>query len=76
MRIGSRILDLESLTPADLSKVIQTARAIRDRKLLAEELQNRFNELFQEAKENGFDFVDCSTGQILNPDDYELYDNR
>ena len=76
MRIGMKIIDLESLSVEDLTAVITTARAIRERKRKAEELVNRLRSVVEDAREAGFDFVDKSCGCILNPDDFELYDNQ
>lgn len=76
MRIGMKIIDIENLSVDDLTAVIDTARAIRERKRKAAALVSRLHSVVEDAREAGFDFVDKSCGFILNPNDFELYDNK
>ena len=76
MRIGMKIIDIENLSVEDLTAVIVTARAIRERKRKAEALVNRLHSVVEDAREAGFDFVDKSCGFIFNPNDFALYANQ
>lgn len=76
MRIGRTIIDLDSLNVEDLTAVIDEARKIRARKQKAISLLKRMNELLNEAKEEGFDFIDKDFGNVLTDHDFEMYDNQ
>ena len=76
MRIGRTIIDLDSLTTEDLTMVINEARRIRKRKEQLEEYKLRMHTLLTEAKEAGFDFIDKDFGNVVRPEDLELYDNH
>lgn len=53
----------------DMDTIIREMRKIRARKLKAEELNSRMNDLLAEAKENNFIFINEYTGQVL-PQEY------
>lgn len=76
MRIGRTIIDLDSLTTEDLTMVIEEAYRIRKRKQQIEEYKLRMHALLTEAKEAGFDFIDKDFGNVVRPEDLELYDNH
>lgn len=69
MRIGRTIIDTDNMTTDELTIIIRELRDIRARKLKADELNNRMNELLAEAKENNFIFINDYTGQVL-PQEY------
>ena len=69
MRIGRTIIDTDDMSAEDLKVIINELRAVRARKLKAEELNSRMNELLAEAKENNFIFINDYTGQVL-PQEY------
>jgi spore germination protein YaaH len=60
----------------DMDTIIRELRAIRARKLKAEELKNRMLDLIADAKEHGFTFIDKDFGQVWTGNDVELYDER
>ncbi len=76
MRIGRMIIDTDNMSIEDMTTVIREMRAIRARKLKAEELKNRMLELIADAKQNGFTFIDKDFGQVWTGNDVELYDER
>lgn len=76
MRIGRTIIDIESLSIEDCTTIIHELRAVRERKRKAEELKRRMNELLDEAKAEGFVFLDKDFGQVWTNSDVELYDER
>ena len=69
MRIGRTVIDIDNMSAEDLKVVINELRTVRARKLKAEELNSRMNELLAEAKENNFIFINDYTGQVL-PQEY------
>lgn len=69
MRIGRTIIDTDNMSADELAIIIRELRDIRARKLKADELNNRMNELLAEAKENNFIFINDYTGQVL-PQEY------
>jgi spore germination protein YaaH len=60
----------------DMDTIIRELRAIRARKLKAEELKNRMLDLIADAKEHGFTFIDKDFGQVWTGNDVELYDEK
>lgn len=76
MRIGRIIIDTDNMSIEDMTTVIREMRAIRARKLKAEELKSRMLELIDDAKANGFTFIDKDFGQVWTGNDVELYDER
>ena len=76
MRIGRIIIDTDNMSIEDMDTIIREMRAIRARKLKAEELKNRMLELIADAKENGFTFIDKDFGQVWTGNDVELYDEK
>ena len=76
MRIGRMIIDTDNMSIEDMDTIIREMRAIRARKLKAEELKNRMLELIANAKENGFTFIDKDIGQVWTGNDVELYDEQ
>ena len=76
MRIGRAIIDTDNMSIEDIEVVIKELRAIRARKLKAEELMNRMLELIADAKENGFAFIDKDFGYVVGNTDLTLYDEQ
>jgi len=76
MRIGRMIIDTDNMSIEEMDTIIREMRAIRARKLKAEELKNRMLELIADAKENGFTFIDKDFGQVWTGNDVELYDEQ
>jgi len=76
MRIGRTIIDTDNISAKDMDVIIKELRAIRARKLKAEELKTQMLELIADAKENGFTFIDKDFGQVWSGNDVELYDER
>ncbi len=70
------MIDTDSMSVEEVNALIRALRAVRARKLQAEELQSRMNDLLTEAKENGFIFIDQSSDQIWTGDDVVVYDER
>lgn len=69
MRIGRIIIDTDAMSIEEMDAIIREMRKIRARKLKAEELNSRMNDLLAEAKENNFIFINEYTEQVL-PQEY------
>lgn len=76
LRIGRTIIDTREWSVEDYDVIIRDLRKERARKAKAEELKSRMTDLLNEAKEEGFDFIDKDFGNVLTPTDFELYDNQ
>ena len=76
MRIGRTIIDTDNMSIEDMDTIIRELRAIRARKLKAEELKNRMLDLIADAKEHSFTFIDKDFGQVWTGNDVELYDEQ
>ena len=67
MMIKNVIVDTTDMSFEEVDALIQNLRAIRTRK---GELKSRANM----RNEEGMTFVSKTTGEVLDPDDWELYD--
>lgn len=76
MRIGRMMIDTNSMTADELTVIINELRAIRKRKAQGEELLRRFTEVIDEAKANGFTFIDKDFGNVLESKDFTLLDEQ
>ena len=75
MKIKNVAIDTADMSYEEVDSLIQSLRAIRTRKA---ELRNRMN-LFRDMIDNmrsneGMTFVSKTTGEVLDPDDWDLYD--
>ena len=69
-------LNTDDMTFDEVNELVQTLRRIRERK---SQLQSRVNSLYAmctNMKSDGMSFVSRYTGEVLNPDDWALYDNE
>ena len=76
MRIGRTIIDIESLSIKDLKTIEHEIHALRRRREQAENFKAQMRDLLEEAKAEGFDFIDKDFGNVIRPEDISLYDNR
>lgn len=76
MRIGRTIIDIESLSIEDLRTIEHEIHALRRRREKAENYMGQMRDLIEEAKAEGFDFIDKDFGNVIRPEDVSLYDNQ
>lgn len=76
MRIGRTIIDIESMSIEDLKTIEHEIHTLRRRRETAESYKARMYSLLEEAKAEGFDFIDKDFGNVIRPADVELYDNK
>ena len=75
VRIGRQIIMTGDWNSEDYSVVIRALHEERAHVLKAEELKERMTDLLNEAKENGYDFIDKDIGNVIRPEDVTLYEN-
>lgn len=70
-------VDTNEMTYEEVDSLVQKLRAVRARKA---ELRSRMNEframITNMRNEENMTFVSKYTGEVLNPDEWELYDER
>ena len=76
MRIGRTIIDTDNMTVEELGAIITELRAIRARKVQAKNFKERIENLVEEARQEGFAFIDKDFGNVIQGKDVVLYDER
>ena len=75
MKIKNVVIDTTEMSYEDVDNLVQKLRKVRDRKA---ELRNRlehFRAMITNMRDNeGMALVSKCTGEVLNPDDWELFD--
>ena len=75
MKVANVVIDTNDMSFRDVDNLIKQLRIVRERK---GELRSRLN-MFRSTitnmrKEEGMTLVSKTTGEVLNPDEWELYD--
>lgn len=76
MRIGRINIDTDAMTIKELNDVINELTKIRGRKIKAEHFMDAMHDLLEEARTAGFTFVDKDFGQVLQQNDFVIYDEQ
>ena len=75
MMIKNIIIDTTEMSYEDVDNLIQSLRKIRERKTALRNNLKNFRTMITNMRNNeGMTFVSKHTGEVLNPDDWELYD--
>lgn len=75
MMIKNVIIDTTEMSYEDVDNLIQSLRKIRERKTALRNNLKNFRTMITNMRNNeGMTFVSKHTGEVLNPDDWELYD--
>ena len=75
MMIKNVIIDTTEMSYEDVDNLIQSLRKIRERKAALRNNLKNFRTMITNMRNNeGMTFVSKHTGEVLNPDDWELYD--
>lgn len=75
MMIKNVIIDTTEMSYQDVDNLIQSLRKIRERKAALRNNLGTFRTMITNMRNNeGMTFVSKHTGEVLNPDDWELYD--
>ena len=76
MRIGGVVFDTDNMTLKDVDILIKELRAVRARKATARDCKTRLRNAVSFAKEEGMTLCSRMTGEVLNPDDWYVYDEQ
>ena len=75
MMIKNIIIDTTEMSYEDVDNLIQSLRKIRERKTALRNNLKNFRTMITNMRNNeGMTFVSKHTGEVLDPDDWELYD--
>ncbi len=75
MKIKNVIVDTTEMSYEEVDALIQNLRKIRERKAeLRNHLENFRAMISNMRNDKGMTFVSKHTGEVLNPNDWELYD--
>lgn len=76
MIIGNVILDTDGMTYGEVDDLIQKLREIRKRKGEARSCKENFDAGIANAKDMGFTFVNVNTGEVLEAEDWTIFDEN
>lgn len=76
MRIGGVVFDTDNMTLKDVDTLIKELRAVRLRKARAHDCRTMLRNAVSFAKEEGMTLCSRMTGEVLNPDDWYVYDEQ
>ena len=76
MIINKVNLNVEDMSIEDISVMINELKRIRNRKGEARDRYNNFLAMIHEMKDAEMVFCNCYTGEIMNPNDWQVYDNQ
>ena len=75
MKIKNVVVDTTEMSYEDVDSLIQSLRKVRERKADLRNHLGNFRAMITNMRNNeGMTFVSKCTGEVLNPDDWELYD--
>lgn len=69
-------LNTDDMTFDEVNDLIQTLRRVRERKSQLQSRVHSLHEMCTNMKFDGMSFVSRYTGEVLNPDDWALYDDE
>lgn len=75
MKMRNLVMDTSDLTLEEVDGLIQELRTVRARKGEARARHQNLCAMVETMKEDNFVFCSKYTGEILNPNDWVVYDN-
>ena len=75
MKMRNLVMDTSDLSFEELDALIQQLRKARERKGEARTRYKNFSAMIENMKEDNLVFCSKYTGEILNPNDWIVYDN-
>ena len=76
MRIGGVVFNTDDMTLKDVDILIKELRAVRARKATANDCKTMLRNTVSFAKNEGMTLCSRTTGEVLNPDDWVVYDEQ
>jgi hypothetical protein len=74
MEMKHVVLDTDHMTYEEVDALVQKLRKVRERKgEMRSRIQN-FNAMIHNMKDDNLTFISKYTGEVLNPDDWTVYD--
>ena len=75
MKMRNLVMDTSDLSIEELDTLIRQLKNARERKGEARAQYQRFSAMIENMKEENFVFCSKHTGEILNPNDWIVYDS-
>ena len=75
MQMRNLVMDTSDLSFEELDALIRQLKKARERKGEARARYQNFSEMIQNMREDNLVFCSKHTGEILNPNDWVVYDN-
>lgn len=76
MRIGRIMIDTDNMTADEITTLINELRVINARKRKKETFVTAMTTLLEDAKAEGFTFLDKDFGQVIEPKDIIIFDEK
>lgn len=76
MRIGKIMIDTDNMTGDEIGSLISALEAVHARKTREENFRKQMNHLIEQAKKEGFTFIDRECGFVHEVDDFTVFDER
>jgi len=74
--IINMLYEANKMSYDDVTLLIKKLRAVQSRKALQRQFHERMNGLIQEAREQGFEFVDHTGGYLWLEDEFTVFDKE
>ena len=75
MKMRNLVMDTSDLSLEELDGLIRELKKARERKGEARAFHQNFSARIENMKEENFVFCNKYTGEVLNPNDWVVYDN-
>ena len=76
MWIKNKFIDLNELTLDEVNKALGELKAARSRMSEARARKDNLRSMVENMKEDGLTFCSMCTGEVFNPEDWLIYDER
>lgn len=76
MRIGPIVIDTDNMTIEEMENMFREVSRILDRKKGARHCKEGLKDAVAEAKKHQYAFCNRYTGEVFNPNDWDVYDEK
>lgn len=76
MRVGKIMIDTDNMSLDEIGSLITALEAVHARKTREESLRKQMNRLIEQAKKEGFTFIDRECGFVHEVDDFTVFDEK
>lgn len=74
MKMKHVVLDTDHMSYEEVDKLVQELRKVRERKGEMRARMQNFHAMIRNMKDDNLTFISKYTGEVLNPDDWTVYD--